>query len=47
MPTSSLKRGKTLYDKCPGYDTKLSDSGAPVLEFWEMWSTPLLPLLPG
>ena len=30
------------------YDTKLSDGDAPViLELWGMWSTPLLPLLPG
>ena len=34
--------------KCPGYDTKQSDSEASVmLEVWRMWSTPSLPLLPG
>ena len=32
-------------NECPGYDTKLLDSGASV--FWEMWSIPSLPLLPG
>ena len=33
---------------CPGYDTKQSDGEVPVmLEFWGMWSIPLLPLLPG
>ena len=34
-------------NECPGYDTKTSDGEAPVLELWEMWSTSLLPLLPG
>ena len=35
-------------NECPGYDTKQSDSEVPaMLEFWEMWSTPLLPSLPG
>ena len=30
------------------YDTKQSDGEAPVmLKFWEMWSIPSLPLLPG
>ena len=28
------------------YDIKQSDGEAPVLEFWRMWSTPLLPLFP-
>ena len=33
---------------CPGYDSKQSDGEVPaVLELWRMWSTPLLPLLPG
>ena len=33
---------------CPGYDTKLSDGEAPVIqELWGMWSTLLLPSLPG
>ena len=35
-------------NECPGYDTKQSDGGAPVmLELWGMWSTPLLSSLPG
>ena len=29
----------------PGYNTKLSDGEAPVLELWVMWSTLSLPLL--
>ena len=30
------------------YDTKQSDGNVPVMmKFWGMWSTPLLPLLPG
>ncbi len=34
--------------ECPGYDTKQSDSEVPVmLELWEMWHNPSLPLLPG
>ena len=34
--------------ECPDYDTKQSDGEVPVmLELWGMWSTPLLPLLPG
>ena len=35
------------HNKCPGYDIKPSDGEAPALEIWGMWSTPLLPLLPG
>ena len=34
-------------NKCPEYDTKLSNSEAPVLELWRMGSTPSLPLLPS
>ena len=34
-------------DKCSGYDTKPSDGETSVMELWEMWSTPLLHLLPG
>ena len=35
-------------NECPVYDTKKSDSKASVmLELLEMWSTPLLPSLPG
>ena len=40
--TASLQRGKTPPNECSGYDTKQSDS-----ELWEMWSTLLLPSLPG
>ena len=40
--------GKTPPDECPRYDTKQSDGEVPaVLELWGMWSTPLLPSLPG
>ena len=47
-PTASLHRGKTPPYKCPGYDMKQSDGEALVImELWEMWSTPSLPLLPG
>ena len=35
-------------NECPGYDTKQSDGGVPViLELWGMQSTPSLLLLPG
>ena len=35
-------------NECPGYDSKQSDSEAPVmLELWGRWSTPLFPSLPG
>ena len=33
--------------ECLGYEIKPSDCEAQVLELWGMWSTPLLPLLPG
>ena len=47
-PTTSLQRSKTPPNECPGYDTKQSDSEAPViLELWGMLSTPSLPSLPG
>ena len=37
-----------LPKECPGYDTKQSDGDASVIvELWGMWSTPLLPSLPG
>ena len=37
-----------LLDECPRYDTKQSDSEAPVmLELWRIRSTSLLPSLPG
>ena len=43
-----LCRGVRLPNKYPGYDTKQSDSEAPVmLELWGMQSTPSLLLLPG
>ena len=44
-----LCRGVTPpLNKCPGYDTKQSDSEVAVmLELWRMWSTPLLPSPPG
>ena len=36
------------HNECPGYDTKQSDGEVPsVLELWEIWITPSLPLLPG
>ena len=34
-------------NECPGYDTKPFGGETPVLEFWGMWNTPSLPLLPG
>ena len=35
-------------NECPGYITKQFDGEVPVmLEFWGMWSTTLLPSLPG
>ena len=46
--TASLLRCKGSSNECPGYDTKQSDSEAPViLELWGMQSTPLMPLLLG
>ena len=33
--------------QCPGYDTKIFDGEALVLEFWGMWSTLSSSLLPG
>ena len=39
--------GQYVYNECPGYDTKQFDGEAPVLKFGGIWSTPLLPLLPG
>ena len=44
IPTASLQRGKIL-PMCPGYDIKVCD-GKVKLEFWEMWHTPSLSLLP-
>ena len=38
----------SIPNECPGYDSKQSDGEVPVmLEFWGMWNTPSLPLLPG
>ena len=34
-------------NECPLYDIKQSDGEAPVMEFWGMWSTSSLPLIPG
>ena len=49
--TQSAGAGKiptTNNNECPGYDIKKSDDEVPlILELWEMWSTPSLPLLPG
>ena len=42
-----LKGQTPPHNKCPEYDIKQSDGGAPVLELWGMRSTPLLSLLPG
>ena len=43
-----LCRGVRLPNKCPGYDTKQSDSEVQVmLELWGMRCTPLLLSLPG
>ena len=40
--------GRLPANDCPGYDTKQSDGEVLVmLGLWGMWSTPLLPLLPG
>ena len=44
----SSTAGKDLPDECPDYDTKQSDDEVTVMvEVWGMWSTPLLPSLPG
>ena len=36
-----------LHKECHGYDTKQSDVETSILELWWMWTTRLLPLLPG
>ena len=47
-PTAPLQRGKPRPNKCPGYDSKQSDSEVSVmLGLWGMQSTSSLPLLPG
>ena len=46
MLTASLRRQNLLH-KCPEYDAKLSDSEAPVLKHWGMWSISSLNLLLG
>ena len=40
------RRIKHLPDGSPGYDAKQSDGEVPAQEFWGMWSTPSLALLP-
>ena len=46
-PTASLQRSKNSPNERPRYDTKQSDSEAPViLELWGMQSTPSLSSLP-
>ena len=40
-----LCRGVKAHNECVGYEIKPSDGKAPVLELWEIWSTPSLPLL--
>ena len=43
-----LCKGVRPSNECPGYDTKQSDGEIPaMLELCRMWSTPLLPSLPG
>ena len=47
-PIAPLQRGKSPLNECPGYDIKQCNGEFPVmLELWGMWSTPLLPSLPG
>ena len=47
-PTAPLQNGKISPNENPVYDTKQSDSEAPVmLELWEIQSTPSLPSLPS
>ena len=44
---TSLQRGKTLANKCPGYDIKQSDGEVPViLKLSGMWSTPFIAIAP-
>ena len=38
---------KLTLNKCLGYGSKPFDIKVPVLEFWRMWSSPSLQLLPG
>ena len=43
-----LCRGLRLPNECSRYYIKQSNREAPIIpEFWRMWSTPSLPLLPG
>ena len=43
-----LCRGVKTPNECPEYDTKESDGEVPaMLELWGIWSTLLLPSLPG
>ena len=46
IPNVSQQRGKTPPITCPGYETKLSDCGAPVLWLWGICTTPSWPLIP-
>ena len=47
-PDCIFWRGVRLPNERPGYDTKQSDGEASVmLDFWGVWSTSSLPLLPG
>ena len=39
--------GQTPSNEYPRYDAEQSDGVAPVLELWEIWNTPLMPLFPG
>ena len=39
--------GKTSTYEYPAYEIKPTDGENPALRIWRMWSTPLLPLLPG
>ena len=45
--TNCISSEEYSLNECPGYNFKPSDSRAPTLEIWGMWSTCLLPLLPG
>ena len=39
-----IREERPPISESPGYDTKPLDGEAPILELWEMWSTPSLPL---
>ena len=42
-----LQRGKTPSNECLRHDNKLSDDETPALDFWGIWSTLSLQLLPS